>query len=189
MAVLSLAQRKEVYNMYLTVTREEVENLIRKTYNLPDEVKVYIYDRNPIYKNILSSTYGTGIESNKDVIYQDKDSISEIEVTVNKENQVQAIVQKEKAKPSRRLSPEELSEIYERYAQTIEDFLKGKDNEMLLPLEGMSPSCIRYRYNTAIRMYGFDGQCFASATDHAGKGWAKLVRKGQINVLLHDERK
>jgi len=169
--------------MYLTVSREEVENLIREKYNLPDEVKVYIKDNTLMVKNTLNKVYGKVVESNKDVLlYHDTDSIADMTVTVNNENQVQDIVPEKKESSSIRLTPEEIAEKYEQYAQTVEDFLKGEEKQMLLPLEGMAPSTIRYRYNTAIKMYGYEQQCYASATDHNGKGHAKLVKKGKVNA-------
>lgn len=170
--------------MYLTVSREEVENLIREKYNLPDEVKVYINDLQPSkYKLVSNSIYGACVQSNKDeLLYHDTDSIADMAVSVNNENQVQDIVLEKKVQSSIRPTADEIAEKYEKYAQTVEDFLKGEDKQMLLPLEGMSPSTIRYRYNTAIKMYGYEEQCYASATDHNGKGHAKLVRKGKVNV-------
>lgn len=183
--------------MYLTVSREEVENLIREKYNLPDEVKVYINDLQSLkYKNASNSIYGACVQSNKDeVLYHDTDSIANMKVTVNKENQVQDIKKEpltEKVRETRgkvlhnmppKLSKEELDAIYERYADTVEEFLKSGNKEQFLDLEGYSASGIRYRYNTAIKMYGFDDQCYASATEHGkGKSTARLIRKGKVNV-------
>lgn len=190
--------------MYLTVSREEVENLIREKYNLPEEVKVYINDGALMAKNTLNKVYGDVVQSNKGVLlYHDTDSIADMTVTVNKENQVQDIKKEsltEKVRKTRgkvlhkcppRLTKEELDAIYERYADTVEEFLKSGKQQQPLDLEGYSASGIRYRYNTAIKMYGFDDQCYASATDHgAGKGSARLNRKvkvGDTNDVLHDE--
>lgn len=173
--------------MYLTVSREEVENLIREKYNLPDEVKVYI--------NNLNKVYGEVVQSNKDVLlYHDTDSIADMKVTVNKENQVQDIKKEtltEKVRKTRgkvlheypaRLSKEEIDKIYEEYADIVEGFIKSGKNEQLIDCGDRSPSTMRYRYNTAIKMYGFDDQCYASATDHGGNGHAKLIRKDKVNV-------
>lgn len=174
--------------MVLTVTREEVENLIREKYNLPNEVKVYIND------GLHTTKYA--VQSNKDTpIYHDTDSVPQLAVTVNKENQVQDIKKEpltDKVRETRgkvlhnmppRLSKEELDTIYERYADTVEKFLKSGKKEQFIDLEGYSASGIRYRYNTAIKMYGFDDQCYASATEHGkGKSTARLIRKDKINA-------
>lgn len=182
--------------MYLTVSREEVEKLIREKYNLPDEVKVYINDGALMVKNTLNKVYGDVVQSNKDVLlYHDTDSIADMKVTVNKENQVQDIKKEpltDKVRETRgkvlhnmppRLSKEELDAIYERYADTVEKFLKSDKKEQFIDLEGYSASGIRYRYNTAIKMYGFDDQCYASATEHGkGKSTARLIRKDKLNV-------
>ena len=181
--------------MYLTVTREEVENLIREKYNLPDEVKVYINDLQPHkYKCDSNAIYGAAVQSSKDeLLYHDTDSVSDMTVIVNKENQVQDIKKEsltEKVRKTRgkvlhkyppRLTKEELDAIYERYADTVEEFLKSGKQVQSLELEGYSASAIRYRYNTAIKMYGFDDQCYASATDHGeGKSSARLNRKDKV---------
>lgn len=177
--------------MYLAVSREEVENLIREKYNLPEEVKVYINDGTLMAKNTLNKVYGDAVQSNKGVLlYHDTDSIANMTVTVNKENQVQDIKKEsltEKVLNTRgkelhsfptRLTKEEMDATYERYADTVESFLKSGNKEQLLELEGYSASGIRYRYNTAIKMYGFDDQCYATATDHGkGKSRARLIRK------------
>ena len=170
--------------MVLTVTREEVENLIREKYNLPNEVKVYIND------GLHTTKYA--VQSNKDTtIYHDTDSVPQLAVTVNKENQVQDIKKEpltQKVRKTRgkvlheypaRLSKEEIDKIYEGYADIVEQFIKSGKNEQPIECEDRSPSTMRYRYNTAIKMYGFDEQCYASATDHGGVGHAKLVRKVQ----------
>lgn len=182
--------------MYLTVSREEVETLIREKYNLPDEVKVYINDKSYMTKIALNSAYGRMVQDNTDeLLYHDTDSISDMTVTVNNENQVQDIKKEpltEKVRKTRgkvlhnmppRLTKEELDAVYERYADTVEQFIKSGKKEQFLDLEGYSASAIRYRYNTAIKMYGFDDQCYASATDHGkGKSSARLNRKDKVNV-------
>lgn len=65
--------------MYLTVSREEVENLVREKYNLPDEAKVYIGNGKEMFKNVLNSAYGIMAQSNKDAqLYHDTDSVSQL---------------------------------------------------------------------------------------------------------------
>ena len=180
--------------MHLIVTREEVENLIREKYNLPDEVKVYIGGGKEMFKSVLNSAYGTMAQSTSDAqLYHDTASVADMEVIVNNENQVQDIKKEsltEKVRKTRgkvlhkcppRLTKEELDAIYERYADTVEEFLKSEKQVQPLDLEGYSASGIRYRYNTAIKMYGFDDQCYATATDHGeGKSCARLVRKEKV---------
>ena len=170
--------------MYLTVSREEVETLIREKYNLPDEVKVYINDGALMAKNMLNKVYGDVVQSNNGVLlYHDTDSIADMKVTVNNENQVQDIRKEPLPKKVHsyppKLSKEELDAVYERYADTVEEFLKSGKKEQFIDLEGYSATGMRYRYNTAIKMYGFEDQCYASATDHArgDKSYARLIRK------------
>lgn len=91
---------------------------------------------------------------------------------------------KEGRKYPPKLSKEELDAVYERYADTVEEFIKSGKKEQYIDLEGYSATGMRYRYNTAIKMYGFDDQCYASATDHArnGQSYARLIRKDKVNV-------
>lgn len=147
--------------MVLTITREEVESLVRQKYALPEDIKILIKET-------------------------DNHSVAPLKVSVNNENFVQDIVKVDKpytmqdepkTRKYNRATPEESQSNYERYAQIIEDFLKTDKNEQYIELEGRAPSTMRYRYNTAIKMYGFDDQVYASASEHNGKGWTRLVRK------------
>lgn len=152
--------------MTLTITREEVENLVREKYTLPEDIKILIKET-------------------------DTHSIAPLKVTVNKENQVQDIVEEsltQKVRKTRgkvlhkypaKLSKEELDKIYEGYADIVEEFIKSGKDEQFIECEDRAPSTMRYRYNTAIKMYGFDDQVYASATEHGGTGHAKLIRKVQ----------
>lgn len=187
--------------MILTVTREEVEKIIKDFYSLPEDVKVLISNDAIYYKNHLNSAYGKMVDNriHYDQVAAHTDTVPQLEVTVNKENQVEAIkeafkggatyadtdsIKKElhiERPKNTRLTKEELDAIYERYADTVEHFLNSGKKEQFLDLEGRSASGIRYRYNTAIKMYGFDDQCYAVATDHGlGKSTARLIRKDKV---------
>lgn len=125
-----LSVKREVNNMYLAVSREEVETLIREKYNLPDEVKVYINDGTYAAKNALNKAYGRMVQANTDgLLYHDTDSVSQTTVTVNNENQVQDINKEPLTEKVRKYPPkltkEELDAVYERYAETVEEFLKS----------------------------------------------------------------
>lgn len=159
--------------MVLTLSRKEVEDLIREKFQLPDNVKVHISDK---LSDLLPSTK-----------YHDTDSIAPMKITVNNENFVEKIEDSavhqfpEPVKSKKRLremTMEEKSDTYERYAQVVEDFIHSDKDVQYIDLEGMSPSAMRYRYNTAIMMYGFKEECYASATEHGGDGYAKLVKRG-----------
>lgn len=151
--------------MVLTITREEVENLVREKYTLPEEIKILIKET-------------------------DTHSVAPLKVSVNNENFVQDIVTDKQDVPSAfmeggtvikasltRMTEAEKESAYERYAENVEAFLKSGKKEQWLDLENRAPSTMRYRYNTAIKMYGYESQVYATATDHGGKGHARLVRK------------
>lgn len=151
--------------MVLTITREEVETLVREKYTLPEDIKILIKET-------------------------DTHSVAPLRVSVNNENFVQDIATDNQDVPSAfmeggtvikgtltRMTETEKESAYERYAEIIEVFLKSGKKEQWIDLENRAPSTMRYRYNTAIKMYGFEDKVYASATDHGGKGHARLVRK------------